>query len=177
MKNIMITSAAAVAAMGLASPAMAQDAPEAEVYVGAQAGYHDIIDNPLGDDGGVIYGLYAGVDVPVGETIVAGVEGNFNLGTGAIDSEYGIVGKLGARVGDGGQIFLRGGYQHIDFDVGGLSNGLVSADDLDIADDDGDYLVGVGGQFKVSDNVSLRAVVDTVAFDTTRATVGLAVHF
>ncbi len=175
MKKITFTSIAAIAAMGLASPAMAQDASEAEVYVGAQAGYHDLLDNPIGDDGGIVYGIYAGVDVPIGETLVTGVEGNFNLGSGAIDSEYGIVGKLGARVGNGGQIFLRGGYQGVNLDIGELTGGILNEADVDDSGDD--YLVGIGGQFKVSDNVSLRAVVDTLGFDTTRATVGLAVHF
>jgi len=176
MKKLALSTVVAVAAMAAASPAMAQDAgSEPEVYAGVNAGYHDLTDNPLGKDGGIIYGVYGGVDVPVGESLVVGVEGNFNLGEGAIDSEYGAAAKLGVRVGNGGQLFVRGGYQQIDLDIGELTGDIL--DETDVDDNGGDYLVGVGAQFKLSESTSLRAVVDTVGFDTTRGTVGIAIHF
>ena len=176
MKKFALSTVVAVAAMAAASPAMAQDAgTEADVYAGVNAGYHDLIDNPIGKDGGFIYGIYAGVDVPVGETLIVGVDGNFNLGEGAIDTEYGAAAKLGVRVGNGGQLFVRGGYQQIDLDVGELTGGILNENDVD--DNGGDYLVGVGGQFKLNESTSLRATVDTVGFDTTRGTVGIAFHF
>lgn len=163
-------SAAALAA----TPAMAQEG-QAEFYVGGQAGYHDIGDNALGgDDGGAIVGTYAGVDVPVGESLVLGLEGNWNRGTNAIDYEYGVAGKLGVRAGARTQLFVRGGYQEVDFDLGNIVNGPVPAG---LDDTDGDYLVGAGAQYKLNENLSLRGVVDTIAFDTVRATAGLAYHF
>ena len=163
-----LISAAALAA----TPAMAQT--EADFYIGGQAGYHDLGDNPIGDDDGAIFGTYVGVDVPVGETVVVGVEGNYNLGTGAIDSEYGIAAKLGFNASPTSQFFVRGGYQEVNFDLDNVAGGPVPAG---FDDTEGDYLVGAGAQFRVSENVSIRGVLDTIAFDTVRATAGLAFHF
>lgn len=164
-----VLSAAAVAA----TPAMAQS--EADFYIGGQAGYHDLGDNPLGgDDDGAIVGVYGGVDVPVGERLILGVEGNWNRGSNAIDYEYGIAGKLGVRVGERAQVFARGGYQEVDVDLGNVVNGPVPAG---LDDTDGDYLVGAGAQYRLNENLSLRGVVDTIEFDTVRLTAGLAYHF
>lgn len=168
------TFAAFVAApFALTAPAMAQEATQPEVYVGAQGGYHDLGDNPFGKDGSPIYGLFAGVDVPVGP-LVAGVEGNFNLGSGIIDSEYGATGKIGVRVGEAGQIFARGGYQWVDVNVR-KAVGVNAPAGFD--DTSGDYLVGVGAQYKIGTNTALRVTADTLGFDTTRVTGGLAFNF
>lgn len=174
MKKLLFAGAA-LAVASAATPAMAQET-QADFYIGAQAGYHDVGDNPFGDDDGAIFGVYTGVDVPVGETFILGVEGNYNVGTGAIDSEYGIAGKIGIRTGGSrqGQVFVRGGYQEVDFDLDNLVGAPVPAG---VDDTDGDYMVGVGAQMMVSENVSLRAVIDTIAFDSVRATGGLAIHF
>lgn len=161
------------APFALAAPAMAQDAAQPEVYVGAQGGYHDLGDNPFGKDGSPIYGVFAGVDVPVGP-LVAGVEGNFNLGSGIIDSEYGATGKIGVRVGEAGQIFARGGYQWVDVNVR-KAIGVGAPAGFD--DTSGDYLVGVGAQYKIGTNTALRVTVDTLGFDTTRVAGGLAFNF
>ncbi|MEM1132537.1 MAG: outer membrane beta-barrel protein [Pseudomonadota bacterium] len=169
---------AAVAALGataaLASPAMAQDTGEPEIFVGTQIGYHDLGDNFIGDDDGFIYGVYGGVDVPVGDVIFLGLEGNFNLGTNAIDSEYGVAGRLGAYVGDRTKLFIRGGYQEVNFDLGNVV-GLPVLPGVD--DTDGDYLLGTGAEFKLNQNLSLRAGVDTISFDTVRLTTGLQLNF
>lgn len=175
MKKI-IASIAVLGAALVSAPAMAQSNDgEAEFYIGASAGYHDIGELPfVGTVDGAIFGGYAGIDVPIGETVIIGVEGNYHFGSGDIDSEYGVVSKLGLRVGNGGQVFLRGGYQEVDFDLenivgGGLPGGL--------DDSDGDYVVGVGGQVRAGNNIGLRAVVDTLGFDTVRATVGIQYNF
>ncbi|APG63364.1 hypothetical protein LPB140_11845 [Sphingorhabdus lutea] len=169
-----ITVLAALAAVStLSAPAFAQEEQKVETYVGATAGYHDIGAGVARDDG-AIFGGYAGVDVPLGGQFVIGLEGNFNLGTGAIDSEYGIATKLGVNVGEGHQLFVRGGYQEVDFDLSHIAGAPVPAG---LDDTDGDYLVGIGGQFKLNENVRLRAVVDTIAFDSTRATVGVQFNF
>ncbi len=172
MKKAVILSALSAAVM-FTTPVMAQETGEAEVYVGANVGYHDL-GTGIPNDDGAIFGGYIGVDVPVGETLVIGAEANYNIGTDAIDSEYGIAAKLGVNVGDGGQLFLRGGYQEVDLDLDNIIGAPVPAG---LDDSDGDYLLGIGGQYKVSKNVRLRAVVDTIAFDSTRATVGLQFNF
>lgn len=170
-----LLAASVFAPLALAAPAAAQsDGNKADVYVGVQGGYHHLGDNPIGSNDGAIYGVYAGVDVPAGDTLILGIEGNFNLGTNAIDSEYGVAAKIGTRVGDKGQIYVRGGYQEVNFDVFKVSGGILTGG---VDDTDGDYLLGVGGQVKLSDTMSLRAGVDTIAFDTVRATAGLAIHF
>lgn len=171
MKTLWFGSAI-LAATVIAAPAYAQS--QADFYIGAEVGYHDLGSNPFGDDSGVIYGTYVGVDLPIGEQMVIGIEGNYNLGTDAIDSEYGVAAKLGLRVGNGGQIFVRGGYQEVNFDLQNLVGVPVPGNVDDTA---GDYLVGVGGQVMLSPNVSLRAVLDTIAFDSVRATAGVALHF
>lgn len=175
MKKLCV-SAFLLAGALVASPAMAQDSgSDAEFYIGASAGYHDIGDLPfVGTVDGAIYGGYAGIDVPIGEAVIIGVEGNYHIGSGDIDSEYGVVSKLGLRVGNGGQIFLRGGYQEVDFDLENIIGGPVPAG---TEDSEGDYVVGIGGQIRTGNNIGLRAVVDTLAFDTVRATVGIQYNF
>lgn len=174
-------SAKLLAAMALAvpalvaAPAMAQDAGKPDFYVGGQVGYHDLGNNPIGADDGAVYGLYAGVDVPVGPVLVVGLEGNFNLGSNAIDSEYGVAAKLGANVTDKAQLFVRGGYQEVNVDIAKVTGGAAVPAGFD--DTDGDYLVGVGAQYKFAPNASIRATLDTIAFDTTRAMAGVALHF
>lgn len=166
--------AGALVTAAIASPAMAQDGgTEADVFVGTQIGYHDLGDNPFGDDDGFIYGIYAGVDVPVGEVVFVGLEGNFNLGTNAIDSEYGVAARVGAYVNDSTKLFLRGGYQEINFDVANIVGVPVGG----IDDNDGDYLVGGGAEFAINESLSLRAAVDTIAFDTVRLTTGIQLNF
>ncbi len=169
MKKFLIAAAAAPLAFA-AAPAMAQDAGQAQVYGGVTGGYHDV---DAGAEGG-IFGVVAGVDVPAGESLILGVEGNYNIGTADIDSEYGVAAKLGIRTANGGQLYVRGGYQEVNFDLGNLVGGPVPAG---LDDTDGDYLVGVGGQFKVAENASIRLGVDTIAFDSTRATAGVLFHF
>jgi len=167
---------AALGAITLPAAAFAQsnDDPQIEPYVGLSAGVHDL-GIGLPDDNGGIYGVVAGVDVPVGETFFVGAEGNFHLGDGAIDSEYGIAARAGVRVGDNAKLFVRGGYQEVDFDVGNLL-GVNPPAGFDTTD--GDYMVGAGVEFGLGDGpIRFRAGVDTIAFDSTRATAGVLIGF
>ncbi len=167
---------AAIGAVALPAAAQAQTTAKTgpEVYVGASAGIHDLGLGIADDDGG-IYGVVAGVDVPVGETFFVGAEGNYHIGDGAIDSEYGVAGRVGVRVGQRGKVFVRGGYQEVNFDVGNLL-GVNVPPGFD--DTDGDYLVGAGVEFGLGDSpVRFRAGIDTIAFDSTRATVGVLLGF
>jgi len=175
MKKIAFTTLAAMGAIALPAAAQAQSTTQGpEVYVGASAGIHDLGSGIPNDDGG-IYGIVAGVDVPVGETFFVGAEGNFHLGDGAIDNEYGIAARAGVRVGSNAKVFVRGGYQEVDIDVRNLV-GVTPPPGFDTTV--GDYLVGAGVEFGLGDGpVRFRAGLDTIAFDSTRATAGVLFAF
>lgn len=181
MKKIVLASVAAAAAFALPTAAQAQDAG-AETFVGVSAGYHDLgaddIADEFGvdiDDSSVTLGVFAGADFPVGSGAFAGVEANYNFGFDAIDSEYGASVRLGFRDAGGAKYYLRGGYQWVDLDVAKIT-GLDEADVADIDDTGGDYLVGAGVEFPIG-GAALRVNIDTIAFDTLRATTGVAVKF
>jgi outer membrane immunogenic protein len=148
---------AAVAALAMVPAAASADVGEG-AYAGLQGGYHDI---DGGADGG-IFGGYLGYNFNTGGNLVVGVEANANIGTGDIDAEYGASVHIGGKFGDNGLLFARGGYQEVDFENFGS---------------DGDYLLGVGAEFGIGERTSLRAVLDTIAFDSTRATAGFSFRF
>lgn len=176
-----------LASLLAATPALAQDAPAAEgtvaqTYVGISGGYHDLGSNPIGDDAGAIGGGVVGFDVPLSSSgLTIGLEGNFHIGTGVIDSDYGAAARVGYRFPSGGLFYVRGGYQWVNIDVSNLTNGLADEDDLGDADVDDtvkDYLVGVGGEFPIGAGKSrVRVGVDTVAFDTWRPNVAVILGF
>ncbi len=174
MNKITFTALAAMGAMALPAAAHAQsNDPKVETYVGVTAGIHDLGVGLPDDDGG-IYGVVAGVDVPVGDTLFVGAEGNYNIGDGAIDSEYGIAARAGVRVGETGKVYVRGGFQEVDFNLSRFVTPAV----VGLDDTDGDYLVGAGVEFGLGDSpVAFRAGIDTIAFDSTRATVGVLYKF
>jgi opacity protein-like surface antigen len=192
MKKIAFTTLVALGAIALPSAAQAQSADKPDITIGASVGLHDLgfdlgdLDADDGDfddldidDSSEIYGGFAAVDFPLGESLFAGVEGNFHFGSGAIESEYGVAGRLGVRTEGGSKIYARGGYQWVDLDVEnltGVSEDFLDDNDIDVSDVGGDYLVGVGVEVPVS-SVVLRANVDTIAFDTLRGTVGVGVKF
>jgi opacity protein-like surface antigen len=176
MTKVAISALAALTAITLPAAAQAQSSSEAkpEVYIGASAGIHDLGIGLPDDDGG-IYGVIAGVDFPIGNTFFVGAEGNFHIGDGAIDSEYGAAVRAGVRVGDNAKLFVRGGYQEVDFDLVTILGGNPppGADSTD-----GDYLVGAGVEFGLGESpIRFRAGVDTIAFDSTRATIGVLYAF
>jgi opacity protein-like surface antigen len=175
MKKIAFTTLAAMGAMALPAGAQAQDdSNKAEVFIGASAGIHDLGSGIPNDDGG-IYGVVAGVDIPVGETFFVGAEGNYHFGDGAIDNEYGIAARAGVRLGESTKLFVRGGYQEVDIDVQNLVGANPPAGFDTTA---GDYLVGAGIEFGLGDSpVRFRAGIDTIAFDSTRATAGVLFSF
>ncbi len=176
MKKNMIVAVTAVIVSGIAMPgiAHAQTTGAAEPYVGASVGHHDI-GAGFPDDDGVIYGVVAGVDFPVGQTFFVGAEGNYHLGDGIIDSEYGIAARAGVKVGDATKLYVRGGYQEVDFDFAELAGVAVPAG-FDTTD--GDYLVGAGIEYAIGGGpIKLRGGIDTIAFDTTRITGGVLFAF
>lgn len=183
MKKISFAAAAAALAVALPGVAQAQEtAPAATPYLGVQVGLHNLgldeddyaaVTGLDLDDSALIYGVYGGVDFGVAPNVVVGVEGNFNLGNGPIDSEYGVAARVGYRADNGSVFYVRGGYQWVDFDLDGLTG--VSPVPAGIDDDAGDYLVGVGADIATGSRARVRLGVDTIAFDTFRPTVG--VHF
>ncbi len=179
MTKLSLLAAAGAAALAISTGASAQEAATAQPYVGLSGGYHSLGVLGVNDDDGAIYGVVAGVDVPVGETLTLGVEGNYHLGTDGIDSEYGVAARLGFPVGDNGSLlFVKGGYQWVEFDLGNFvplpGPGPVPA----VNDTDSDFIVGVGGEFGLGDSpVRLRVGVDTIGFDSVRATAGVVFKF
>lgn len=185
MKNI-LAIAAGVAAVVAPSAAFGQEAPAAEVFIGASAGYHDLdvsgdVDEDLDDidvnTGSPIIGVIAGVDFPLGGSVFAGVEGNYHFGTDVIDSEYGASARLGFRSTGGAKYYVRGGYQVVDLDPYKILDIDVPEGTFDDIDDtDGDFMVGLGADFPLG-NAALRFNLDTVSFDTVRGTAGIAFRF
>lgn len=186
MKKTIFLAGAAVAALSMPAAAHAQDAGSAQPFIGVSAGYHDLgvddeatiaLDGFEINDSSPIVGVVAGVDFPVGESFFAGLEGNFHLGTDAVDSEYGASVRLGFMAEGGAKFYLRGGYQEIDLDPYKLVDPEPPAGSLDDIDDsDGDYLVGAGVEFPLG-GVALRVNLDSVGFDTLRATTGVTFSF
>ena len=192
MKKIAYTTLAAIGAIALPAAAQAQSTEGADITIGASVGMHDLgidlgdLDADDGefddfniDDSSEIYGGFVAADFPLGESMFAGVEGNFHFGSGAIESEYGAAARLGFKTEGGSKIYARGGYQWVDLDVEnltGVSEDFLDENDIDVSDVGGDYLVGVGVEVPVS-SVVLRANVDTIAFDTLRGTVGVGFKF
>ena len=187
MKKIALFASAVILPLAVPSVAHAAES-SAHPYVGVQVGLHDLgvseddIDT-LGfdlDDNGLTYGVYGGVDFDLGKSAVIGVEGNFNLGNGPIDAEYGIAGRIGYRAKGGTVVFARAGYQWINIDGAGLigvDEDLIDDDDLGDAGTIGDFLFGVGADIAVGDSAAIRVAVDTVSFDTLRPSVGLGLRF
>jgi outer membrane immunogenic protein len=188
MKKTALMVGAAILTFAAPGVASAQEAaPTAHPYIGVQAGLHNLgideDDIDTGnfdiDDSAMVYGVYGGVDFDVGGALVVGAEGNFSLGNGPIDSEYGVAGRIGVRAGTGSVIFARLGYQWVNLNGAGLLNIDEDLfDDDDLPDDTvDDYLVGVGADIGVGQTLGLRVAVDTISFDTLRPSVGLHLKF
>ncbi|MDJ0641337.1 MAG: hypothetical protein QNJ15_00835 [Erythrobacter sp.] len=186
MKKYVFASATAVAALAIPSAAFAQDEGQAEVTVGASAGYHDLgvegledIAGPDASDSGAIFGGFVAVDVPISSNFFIGAEGNAHFGTDAIDADYGVSGRLGFRADNGTKVYLRGGYQWVDVDaaaLAGVDGDTFDEDDLGIDTTVGDYLVGAGVDVPVG-QISIRGNIDTIAFDSVRLTAGVGFRF
>ena len=186
MKKFSFAAAAALAA-AIPGVAQAQDsAPSATPYVGVQVGLHNLgVDEAdyVGvtgldiDDRALIYGVYGGVDFNVGRNAVIGVEGNFNLGNGPIDNEYGVAARLGYRMEGGSILYVRGGYQWVNLDPENLTGVSPLPAGVDVDDTGGDYLLGIGADIATGSAARIRVGVDTLGFDTIRPTIGVNFAF
>ncbi len=187
MKKTVLTTLAASAAFFAPHTAFAQSNDGPEVTVGAIAGLHDlgvfdgdeVIDGFEVTDNGAIFGGFVAVDFPLSERLFAGIEANAALGTEAIEAEYGASVRLGIRTQSGTKFYVRGGYQEVDIDALGVVNiddDLFDEDDLGIDTTAGDYLVGAGVDVPIG-NIDVRLNLDTIAFDSVRATAGIGFRF
>lgn len=81
------------------------------------------------------------------------------------------------RSDNGAKFYIRGGYQEIDIDLSKLVDVTLPPETFDGIDDTGgDYMVGVGADLPVGRS-AVRFNIDTVSFETLRATVGFAYGF
>ena len=184
MKKMVITSLAIAAGLALPTAAQAQSLVPGNAFVGVTAGVHDLgLDDELADvapglevdDSSPIFGVFAGYDFPLGPGMFIGAEANYNFGTHALDGDYGANARLGVTVPGGAKLYARGGIQAVKVDY----NQIINDDTIDfsgIDDTESDYLVGVGVDVPIG-KAFIRGNLDTISFDTTRATVGLGLRF
>ncbi len=183
MKNIVSAALIGAAIFAMPGVASAQDATGSG-FVGVSAGYHDlgISDEDVGadvDTASPIIGAYAGYDFMTGSNLFVGVEGNYHFGTDALDSDYGASARIGFTGQGGSKFYARAGYQWFTLDY----EEIIGVEDPDgeafgdIENNFGDYLVGVGADFPLGGTTAVRVNLDTISFDTLRATAGLQYNF
>lgn len=169
MRSVFL-SLAAIGIMSAATPAMAQTF--SGPYVGAQVG----LDNyevqasdvfTIGDkyDGlsgnGVVGGVYAGYDMPLGDTLFAGVEVNASLSGAKISYDdtadsltlkaketFGASARLGAMLNDSTGLYAKAGWANTKFKAN--VNGLRDSDHDDA------LVLGGGIETRVGSNASIR---------------------
>ena len=183
MKKTIFTFAALAAAAAVPNAAHAQSALPGEGFVGVQAGIHDLGLNDIEDDfdidldsSSTFVGAFAGYDLPLGPGAFVGAEINYNVGFGSIDNEFGLAGRLGTSLPGGAKVYARGGYQVIDFDFEEIFDVEDDAVFDNLEDSEGDYIVGLGVDFPLGGSL-VRVNLDSVSFDTIRATAGVGLRF
>lgn len=188
MKYMGRTTLAAIGALfTMVLPAVAQansDMPAAEVTFGSSIGTHDLgIADDVRAATGVevkdragIFGGFVAVDFPVSSNLFIGAEGNAHLGTGAINSDYGGSVRFGYRGDNGTKVYVRGGYQWVNIDYAEILNVPKNAVPAGFQNNFGEYLVGGGVEYPMG-KLIVRINVDTLAFDTIRATGGIGFRF
>ena len=142
------------------SAALAQDAdPFTGLYTVGEIGY----ENGEGGFDQFILGGAAGYSISLNDQFYVAGEGEFHWSAdGLVDFTWGFTGNVGFRLDEDLAIFGRAGYREFNFDGFGSS---------------GDYTLGLGVQFALSDNLSIRPLIDTVAFDTFGVRAGVAYSF
>ena len=171
MKKLSI--AAALAATALATPALAQETNGPQFYIGPVLGYDSVKVKAGGaseSKGDLLYGVNAGVDLPIGSTLFVGVEGEFTdsdvkdrandvfaaddaLSYSAGRNLY-IGGRVGANLG-AAKIYAKGGYSNAKFKASYTP--ALNAPTLRDSDTTGGYVLGGGAETKLTNNILLRA--------------------
>jgi len=170
----MFKSVFALAALAVAMPALAQDAPANfnGLYAGIQGGWQQdrqtlrvtsggTETKAVSKDDGLAYGGQVGYDFRLSPSTVFGVEvaltgrtgnGRFNNGAGIADLSQGrtvsATGRLGYLVDPSGLLYVRGGYANGQYK---LDNGLTR-----VSEDRDGYTVGAGYERMLTQNVSAR---------------------
>lgn len=192
-----IAFALALAAAAVSAPAMAQTdvatAPDGtrafglDPYVAVMGGWEgfDSERNPAGIpqvsrrdklNGSLVQGV-VGFNVPLGPVFV-GAEGNVAKGfTGDIDWEYGVHGRVGARAGETGLVYVKAGYRWVNFDRYGNNSGDYGRISYGIGGEFGPKAIGLDGLVK-KEGVRFRAEIATSGdFETVRPMIGVIGHF
>ena len=169
MRSVFL-SLAAIGIMSAATPAMAQTF--SGPYVGAQVGLDnyevqasDVFTTGDKYDGlsgnGVVGGVYAGYDMPLGDTLFAGVEVNASLSGAKISYDdsvdsltlkaketFGASARLGAMLNDSTGLYAKAGWANTKFKAN--VNGLRDSDHDDA------LVLGGGIETRVGSNASIR---------------------
>ena len=173
-----------VAALMLSLPAAASAQSSAagiEPYVGVLGGYHSFdrnsefgISPTHGKLGGALVSGVVGVNVPAGP-LFFGIEANAAKGFQDIDWEYGAKGRVGVRAGEGGLLYVSGGYQWVN---GKAARGFSDQKDwtYGLGVEVGPRDLGLGGG-SGSGGLRLRLQADTYDFDSIRPMAGLVFSF
>lgn len=196
-----ILAAAVASSFLITGPAFAQDAdtptetesaPDGtpafgiEPYFGIQGSYEsydrnlgssfNVPTNPVDSYNGYAVEGVLGANVPLGPLFV-GVEGNVAKGVeGDIDWRYGVVGRAGARIGDSGMIYGKGGYEWTNFKSEVAGNRDYGNEVYGIGVEVGPKDIGLGG-ITSNSGVRLRLEANTTDFESIRPTVGVIAHF
>ena len=157
--NRMTLCAAAVAAIAFASPAMAQDAATATAPAGFRVEALVGWDRPSIDgfhDNGVLFGVGAGYDVAVGNSVSLGVDVEASDSTAkksGVSTRRDLYagGRVNFAVSPNANLYVRGGYTNARFKLDGLGSG--NADGFRVAGG-GQFGIGgkayVGGEYRYS---------------------------
>lgn len=198
----LLLAAASLAAFA-AAPALAQDAASVdtteatapdgtpafgiEPYVAVMGGWEGFDNQPSTNSavpirprrlqGGLVQGV-AGINVPLGPVFV-GAEGVVAKGfTGQIDWQYGVMGRIGPRIGDSGMIYAKAGYMWVNFDKGrNLSRRDVHDWSWGGGVEVGPKDIGLGG---ITGNAGVRLRAEVTTFgdsDSIRPMAGVVLHF
>ena len=155
-----LIAASVVSASLFAGAATAQDQdPFTGFYTVGEVGY----ENAANGFDQFIFGGAVGYNALVSDVVFVGGEGAFHgSSSGLVDFTWELTGNVGLRVDEDLALLARAGYREINTDGFGS---------------DGDYTLGVGIQYALSDTLSLRPLLDTVAFDTIGVRLGVAYSF
>lgn len=158
IKKLIAATALTTAVLSCAASAQDTD-PFTGPYIAAEIGYEN---GPGGFDQ-LILGGATGYSLPLSDTFYFAGEGEIHWSEDSdVNFTWGVTANLGYKLDKDLGVFARAGYREFNFD--GFGN-------------DGDYTLGVGIQYALSDTLSIRPILDTIAFDTIGVRAGLVYSF
>lgn len=195
MKKSVLVAATAIAAFVAPATAFAQEetAPDGseafgfEPYVAVTGGYFSFdrdtsslgIPNRLNGqarEGAIVEGAL-GANIPLGPLFV-GVEGNVAKGVeGEIDWQYGVSGRAGFRAGESGLVYVRAGYQWVNFTDRAVTGDRDYGHEVyGLGVEVGPRDIGLGGITGES-GARIRFELQTDDFESIRPSAGVVFHF